>query len=306
MHDAMALYLHPENQTLIWTALCGTPLFAAWAAPAGEKARVFREKVGEVYDARARFQRDPARLSAQELGQMNRAAIASIAAHVQALRAAPPDRAGRAPGPAEGPAKSPGGSALMRDFDGRAREYDSMRAPPAPREIQFADGAAEGPLANMDELVQRCMRERDMDLRAHAAPPLTLDPRAPDAPLSGVVALDDPGRRARAGEWPSAEAAGKSVSWDAPAAAPRPTDALAEQVAQLFRESAAAAALSAARHAEITRALAAVQAAVASLREPRAAPPASPQASADDEAAGGLAPALSCEEGANTCFSGRP
>lgn len=269
----MALYIHPENQTVIWTALCGTPMFAAWDAPIGEKTRVFREKVGGVYDDRAKFQSDPTRLSARELGRMNRAAMAGIAAYIQGqpLRNAPPGQIRRSPGPAN-PAAPSTGETIMRDFDGRAREYDTMRSPPAPTDIQFANDVAEGPIENIDELVQRCLRERDADLHAHAAP--TLDPRAPDAILSGVVSLDDPSRRAGGPAAGGAAGAGMSVRWSEKEPAEMPPtdgvlegadararmDALSEQMARLSQEISAAAAISAARHAEITEAISSMQA----------------------------------------------
>jgi hypothetical protein len=205
----MALYVHPENQTLLWETINKSPIVQqVFDRRENEKAEWFRGIVKQVYSSILPTGRV---LSRDELQHHNRATIGMLLAGVGGGARVLP---GGPPVPINYPVGHPGNSIggkpvsilkepltefsrntakkneFQEQFSSRQKEYETMFQKPLPKEINFSEQMEDGVITNMEELIQKEKRQREMEISqqftvgvlppASPVPPPT-DPHAPPA-----------------------------------------------------------------------------------------------------------------------------
>jgi hypothetical protein len=224
----MALYVHPENQTLLWETINKSPLIQqAFQNKYNEKTEWFRGIVKQVYSSIPVGKS----LTRDELQQYNRNTITTLLSSVTPLGGGIGTHTIRAPGGAVAPTTIPqwaqvssatqntpvrqtGGvppppvsilkepmtefsrnmgmgkkNEFQEQFSNRQKEYETMFQKPLPKEINFSETMEDGVITNMEELIQKEKRQREMEISQQftvgIAPPVspvaTIDPQAPPA-----------------------------------------------------------------------------------------------------------------------------
>ena len=195
----MALYVHPENQTLLWETINKSPLIQqAFQNKYNEKTEWFRGIVKQVYSSIPVGKS----LTRDELQQYNRNTITTLLSSVSPLGGGIGThniRATAAPttipqwvqtSTANIPVRQTGGvpapnpvsilkepmtefsrnmgmgkkNEFQEQFSNRQKEYETMFQKPLPKEINFSEQMEDGVITNMEELIQKEKRQREMEI----------------------------------------------------------------------------------------------------------------------------------------------
>ena len=217
----MALYVHPENQTLLWETINKSPLIQqAFQNKYNEKTEWFRGIVKQVYSSIPVGKS----LTRDELQQYNRNTITTLLSSVTPLSGGIGTHNIRTPGGApttipqwaqassatqNTPVRQVGGvppppvsilkepmtefsrnmgmgkkNEFQEQFSNRQKEYETMFQKPLPKEINFSETMEDGVITNMEELIQKEKRQREMEISQQftvgIAPPVSPVPPPPD------------------------------------------------------------------------------------------------------------------------------
>jgi hypothetical protein len=230
----MALFIHEENQKLLWETINKSPLIIQpiFQTQPNKKSEWFRGIVKQVYYSIPSFANRV--LSRDELQQYNRSAISTMLTSLQIsnrvhlpsggdyhvnlcserLSVMRGSGSGSGTGTGTGTPKNTftdntnnpvGQSAaasltpvsilkepmtefsrntLKKDefqeqFSNRQKDYETMFQKPIPKEINFAEQMEEGVITNMEELIQRQKRQREMEI----SPQFTVGVAPPALPI---------------------------------------------------------------------------------------------------------------------------
>ena len=189
----MTLYIHPENQTILWNALSSSPLFSAFNTLPKRKEDWFRDIIQIFY------KNSKKEINSNELQILNRDTIAYMINIMKAyhknnntlhLYNKPPllnvsnsfipinnnQNLGRT-----GDMGSIATRSLIsdhkeqfisREFNERQLEYDSMLVKDPPKNVDFQTISIDEPISNMDELIKQHMLDRESELIQYAPPPI--------------------------------------------------------------------------------------------------------------------------------------
>jgi hypothetical protein len=160
----MSLYIHPENQTLLWNTLQKNPKFQNLTINKGEWfssiIRTFYEKIQYLPP-----------LTTQDLMQINRQTISYMMEEINALLVDRP--------------KFAESKKVVSDFTTRQQEYESTLKPKLPPIADFSEKISDDVIQNMDELLQHQIRQRDYDVEQAKErlppPPPTTTPAPPES-----------------------------------------------------------------------------------------------------------------------------
>ena len=200
----MSLYIKSENQELLWRTIHKTPLvdnyFRAYAP--GSRERWFQEIVKSFH------QKNPAITSQDSLVRANRDTIAYMVAQLKASTATqnptqnaiPPQNRQQPPEPREPTTIYSRGSttAATRDefadkFTIRQKEYEMMLQKPAIPEVEFSEKLEDGVIQNMDELIQRQIKQRELDIANYSPlPPVGVGPPSSNSSTSSPMSSSMP------------------------------------------------------------------------------------------------------------------
>lgn len=139
----MALYIHPENQTLLWNTLQKNPKFQHLTI---NRQEWFSGIIKAFYE---KIQYLPP-LTTQDLMQMNRQTISYMMEEINALMNDRP--------------KFTESKKVVSDFTTRQQEYESALKPKLPPIADFSEKISDDVIQNMDELLQQQIRQRDYDV----------------------------------------------------------------------------------------------------------------------------------------------
>ena len=213
----MALFIHAENQKLLWETINKSPLILqnpSFNANPDQKSEWFREIVKQVYYS---IPASATRvLSRDELQQYNRTAITAMLGSLQGSNrsAVPPSPSatypnnpvGQQPGVRAAPVsilKEPmtefsrntvKKNEFQEQFSNRQKEYETMFQKTLPKEINFSEQMDDGIITNMEELIQQQKRQREMEISQQftvgvSPPELPIPPnQGQTVPLSGPPA----------------------------------------------------------------------------------------------------------------------
>ena len=197
----MSLYIHPENQELLWNIVNQNSfLTATLSTQTPSQKQVWFKGIIETFYNMNKHKT----LDKSQLNKLNKDTLVYM---IQMVRAAPPmessfmfDRNSRtvnsfidaSPPKTNAPLITtppviPDNRAEMfnAQFQSRQREYESMLEKKAPTEVNFSEKIEDGIISNMDELIKRQLQEREEEFKLYAPPPISQGPTG--TPISPVV-----------------------------------------------------------------------------------------------------------------------
>jgi hypothetical protein len=139
----MSLYIHPENQTLLWNTLQKNPKFHNLTI---NKQEWFSNIIKAFYE---NIQYLPP-LTSQDLLQINRQTITYMMEEINTLLNDRP--------------KFTESKKVVSDFNMRQQEYEASLKPKVPPIADFSEKINDDAIQNMDELLQQQIRQRDYDV----------------------------------------------------------------------------------------------------------------------------------------------
>jgi len=164
----MSLYIHPENQTLLWNTIQKNPKFQNLTI---NKQEWFSSIIKGFYE---KIQYLPP-LTTQDLLQINRQTISYMMEQINALLVDRP--------------KFTESKKVVSDFNTRQQEYESALKPKLPPIADFSEKISDDAIQNMDELIQQQIRQRDYDVEKakERLPPPPVAQIAPAPPQSNTM-----------------------------------------------------------------------------------------------------------------------
>jgi hypothetical protein len=156
----MSLYIHHENQTLLWNTLHKNPKFQNLTI---NKQEWFSSIIKAFYE---KIQYLPP-LTTQDLLQINRQTISYMMEEINALLVDRP--------------KFAESKKVVSDFNTRQQEYESALKPKLPPIADFSEKISDDAIQNMDELIQQQIRQRDYDVEKAKE-------RLPPPPVANTIA----------------------------------------------------------------------------------------------------------------------
>lgn len=165
----MSLFIHPDNQSLLWQMLHKSPLLSQVFPPGspsiGRKDDWFKRVIQAVYDSL------PVQISKEDLYTINKETLRSMLKELQ-------QKVGKVE-----PVYSRNGpkqEAYNDTFSTRQKEYETMFAKPVVPEVNFNENIKDEVITGetMKDLIQKQIKERELDVKQFA-PPIT--PFLPDS-----------------------------------------------------------------------------------------------------------------------------
>ena len=191
----MALYIHPENQRVLWTAIQRHVRFVG-SFPNEQQAQTwFRGIIKTVYDTLPLQQR----LTSMELNELDQKTINymihDLESRQKPVTATTPifmptiPSIGNPPGSVSPRAsgyqtKSDVTGGIQDRFAEKQRELESFQRMQTPTEIDFKMVEMDEPITNMDELIQQHMRDREEASRLIPPPATAIASASVPAPES--------------------------------------------------------------------------------------------------------------------------
>jgi hypothetical protein len=178
----MTLYIHPENQQLLWNITNKLPMITDFFAPypPSQKEQWFKSVIQLFYE-----KYKTKRLQLNDLHQLNQETVAYI---VQSIREKTQPQEQRSQEQRQAPAIRPEGQYenvdgrqerfekkqdyFNQQFTSRQSEYNTMLNRPTPPEVNFREKEEDTAISNMDELIRQHMAQREQELKQYAPPPV--------------------------------------------------------------------------------------------------------------------------------------
>ena len=195
----MSLYLKTENQELLWKTIHKTPLIDNYFREPGSR-EIWFQNIVKMFHIR-----NPSVVNQEMLARVNRDTIAYMVSFLKAPKPASTPSAqvihekSLSIGQSEirepttiysraGPIKDE----FAEKFATRQKDYETMLQKPPIPEIKFSEKIEDGVIQNMDELVQRQIKQRELDMSNFA--PL------PPSPTIGIGGKGASSRKLSIGE----------------------------------------------------------------------------------------------------------
>ena len=166
----MSLYIHPENQQLLWNIMNKIPILTDFFAPypQAHKEQWFKSVIQLFYE-----KYKTKRLQLNDLHQLNQETIAYI---VQTIREkTQPQQQVHAPSTTDAENKQERIDKKQEfynhQFTARQTEYNSMLNKQAPPEVNFREKEEDTAISNMDELIRQHMTQRENELKQYSPQP---------------------------------------------------------------------------------------------------------------------------------------
>jgi hypothetical protein len=182
----MSLYVHPENQQLLWNITNKLPMITDFFAPypPAHKEQWFKSVIQLFYDKYKTKQ-----LQLNDLHQLNQETVAYIVQSIREktqpkpIQEQPRAHFHRAAvtTPQYNPHENVDGRQerfekkqdyFNQQFTARQSEYETMLNRPTPPEVNFREKEEDIAISNMDELIKQHMAQREQELRQYAPPPV--------------------------------------------------------------------------------------------------------------------------------------
>ena len=196
----MSLFIHAENQKLLWETINKSPLLLQhpkFNTNPNQKSEWFREIVKQVYYSIPAY--ETRNLTRDELQQYNRSAIKTMLASLNGV-GGPPAPTNYPNNPVGQPARPVSilkepvtefsrnmvkKNEFQEQFSNRQKEYETMFQKPLPKEINFSEDLDDGVITNMEELIQKQKRQREMEISQQ----FTVGIAPPELPVPPAAAI---------------------------------------------------------------------------------------------------------------------
>lgn len=169
----MSLYIKNDNQALIWKTIHKTPLIDNFfrSYPPGSQEVWFRNII-KIFHIR-----NPNIINQDNLSRINRDTIAYMVNDLK-QKSNPPILSSNPLVNYQEPTTEYSRNSdlntkdeFAEKFTNRQKEYETMMKKPETPEIQFTEKLEDGVINNMDELIQKQLKEREMDMLKYAPTP---------------------------------------------------------------------------------------------------------------------------------------
>jgi len=137
----MSNYIHPNNQTLLWNLLHKNPLISQISQ--SSKNDWFKQIISQIYSTL------PPTISNDVLLNKNKETLAFMINDLKKRIKEPVVEREYT---------------ITSEYEERQKEYERMMKKPVVEEISFKEESNDGVIKNMDELIQKQLREREQDL----------------------------------------------------------------------------------------------------------------------------------------------
>jgi hypothetical protein len=188
----MSLFLHPQNQELLWQSIHKVSIFPSFAKSISSKEQWFREQMGAIYENNPQI----STISKEQLTQVNRmviqAMVETMKNHLAAISQKPSVDRSSLQGLDSNKELSrewlsgQKQDALNSAFLDRQKDYESLLKPTAPTPVSFSETDPDGPIQNMEELMKQHMAERDL-----LAAPTTIAPPSLAKPKENTISISE-------------------------------------------------------------------------------------------------------------------
>lgn len=200
----MALYIHPENQKLLWNAIIKSPRFISLES----KEIWFKNIIQHFYESNRHVQlngnallqlnRDTIQLMMNQLKSMvepaasinaisnsesftgstaSRESFTSVSHYVKDSKSANETLYSDTSRPVYNKNETRDyilgqkQEMLTKQFSSKQQEYNSMLLKETPKDVNFKETQLDTPISNIDELIKKHIMERDAELKKYAPPP---------------------------------------------------------------------------------------------------------------------------------------
>lgn len=204
----MSLYIHPENQQLLWDIMNKIQVVNEFFSPypASQKEQWFKSVIQLFYERYKTY-----KLQINDLHRLNQETVTYIMTTIREKVEAPQKKQPeieRYSQHREEPVTKEERFEKKQEYYGqqfqeRQSEYKTMFDKQTPSEIDFRDKVEDAAISNMDELMRIHKQQRDIELQQYAPPPpnLKIDPTTVNITAEIIEAAEEPKPK-------------KSVSWN--------------------------------------------------------------------------------------------
>lgn len=226
----MALYIHPENQKLLWNAIIKSPRFISLES----KEIWFKNIIQHFYESNRHVQlngnallqlnRDTIQLMMNQLKSMiEPAASINVNSNSESFTGSTASRNETLYSDTSRPVYNKNETRdyilgqkqemLTKQFSSKQQEYNSMLLKETPKDVNFKETQLDTPISNIDELIKKHIMERDAELKKYAPPPphgtgtttgkdtgtgiLKIDSAASEPVLENIIEFKDTSRRVK-------------------------------------------------------------------------------------------------------------
>jgi len=145
----MSLYIEEKNQTLLWNLINKNPLLSTIFPNISQKTEWFKTILSKIYSTL------PPTISNEILLNKNKETLAIMINDLKSRMNQSPIYTRNQKEPIS----------INNQFEERQKEYESMMKKPTVEEISFKEESSDGVIKNMEELIQKQLREREQDLQ---------------------------------------------------------------------------------------------------------------------------------------------
>jgi hypothetical protein len=200
----MSLFIHSENQTLLWNIISNMEITnAVFVQGSPQKSIWFKNIIEEFY-----IKIYGKQLSLVELRELNRQVISYMIENLREFQ----KKVTRQPVIAETPKQNVfhehqteysrnsavGNSEIYNDlFSKRQKDYEAMVTKPLPPKVEFSETLKDEPISNMEELIKAQQQQRDYDMRVleqnpinQAHPKVMISKEDISVPIDGIIDND--------------------------------------------------------------------------------------------------------------------
>ena len=168
----MSLFIHPENQQLLWSVMNKIPMVVDFFQPypPTQKEKWFKSVIQLFYEKYKNHT-----LQVNDLHKLNQETVTYIIESIkERISGSNTQPQRQAPQPAQTlhlDNSRPKQDFYNQQFQNRQTEYKSMYEKPAPPEIDFRQKVEDTAISNMDELMRIHKEQREAEFKQYAPPP---------------------------------------------------------------------------------------------------------------------------------------
>ena len=200
----MSLFIHSENQTLLWNIISNMDITnAVFVQGSPQKSIWFKNIIEEFY-----IKIYGKQITVIELKELNRQVIVYMTNNLREIQ----KQASRQPVVTEIPKQNVfcepkteysrnsvgGNSEIYNDiFSKRQKDYEAMIVKPVPPKVEFSENLKDEPISNIEELLKAQKKQREYDMQLQVIPPVnTLHPKVMiskediSLPIDGIIEND--------------------------------------------------------------------------------------------------------------------
>lgn len=177
----MSLFIHSENQTLLWNIISNMDITnAVFVQGSPQKSIWFKNIIEEFY-----IKIYGKQLTVVELRELNRQVITYMTNNLREIQKKvsrqlvlteppkPKQNVFYEPKTEYSRNSAGGNSEIYNDiFSKRQKDYEAMIVKPVPPKVEFSENLKDEPISNMEELLKAQQKQREYDMQSQITPPL--------------------------------------------------------------------------------------------------------------------------------------